>query len=136
MGNLLTPQLFDSFSNLVAGLGSTKDKRSYGEFVRRDLDPVQLEAMYECDWLSGRVIDIPVDDATSKWRTIKAPSVDARMEDIRQAEIDIGIQDAFNDAQKWADLYRGAVIVMIVKGDTPVWEPLDPATVGIGDLLP
>jgi phage-related protein (TIGR01555 family) len=131
---ILKPQLFDNFTNLVAELGTNKDKKSHGTFGRRELDPTQLEAMYEFDWLSGKVVDIPVDDATRNWRTITAPSVEDRMEEIRQAEEDIGIRSAINDAQKWADLYRGAIIVMIVKGNTPVWEPLDPATVKQGDL--
>lgn len=125
----------DSFVNLVAQLGTTKDKRAHGAFQSVVLGNDQLEAMYENDWLSGKVVDAPVDDSTAKWRTITAPKIDSQIEAVRAAEVDIGIQAAFNQAQKWADLYRGGAIVMVLRGDLNVREPLDPATVKQGDLL-
>jgi phage-related protein (TIGR01555 family) len=127
-------QTMDSFTNLVAELGTGKDKRSWGAFTSRELNTVELEAMYENDWLSGKVIDIPVDDATRNWRTITAPSIGERIEEVRKAEEDLGVRVAFRDAQKWADLYKGAIIVMVTDGDTNVWEPLDPDTVKPGEL--
>ena len=51
--------VFDSFFNLVAQLGTTKDKRAHGTFGYREIDDFQLENMYEFDWLSGKVIDSP-----------------------------------------------------------------------------
>lgn len=125
---------FDSFYNLVAQLGTTKDKRVHGVFGYHEIDDVELENMYEFDWLSGKVIEIPVDDATRNWRTITAPSIEDKLTEIREAEKRIGVKPVFNEAQKWADLYRGAVAFMILRGDTPVEEPLDLNTIKEGDL--
>lgn len=125
---------FDSFFNLVAQLGTQKDKRAHGIFGYREIDDFELENMYEYDWLSGKVIDIPVDDATRKWRTIKAPSIEDRLQEIRDAEKEIGIKRVVNEAQKWADLYRGAVVVMLVRGDSGVEEPLSLDQIKEGDL--
>jgi len=125
---------FDSFFNLVAQLGTQKDKRAHGVFGYREIDDLELENMYEYDWLSGKVIDIPVDDATRKWRTITAPSIEDRLQTVRDAEKAIGIKRIVNEAQKWADLYRGSVVVMLLRGDTDVEEPLDLNRIREGDL--
>lgn len=126
--------VFDSFFNLVAQLGTTKDKRSHGTFGFREIDDLQLENMYEFDWLSGKVIDIPVDDATRNWRSITAPSVEDQIATLKDAEKALGTKRVFNEAQKWADLYRGAIAVMLVKGDTPVNEPLELDSIKQGDF--
>jgi phage-related protein (TIGR01555 family) len=126
--------MFDSFFNLVAQLGTQKDKRAHGQFGYREINDAELENMYEFDWLSGKVIDIPVDDATRNWRTITAPSIETQLETIRDAEKEIGVKMVFNEAQKWADLYRGSIAVMMIKGDQDVSEPLNLEAIGVGDL--
>lgn len=124
----------DSFINLVANLGTPKDKRTSGYFILRDLGIDQLEAMYSADWLSGKVIDIPVDDSTRKWRTISAPSIDAELKQVQDLEIKLQVKQKFNEAQKWADLYGGAIIVMVLDDDTNIAEPLDFEKVSEGQL--
>jgi phage-related protein (TIGR01555 family) len=125
---------FDSFFNLVAQLGTTKDKRAHGTFGWRELDDFELENMYEYDWLSGRVIDIPVDDATRKWRTITTASEEDQIQKIRDEENRLEVKAVFNEAQKWADLYRGSIAIMLIKGDNLVEEPLDLDRIKPGDL--
>lgn len=126
--------LQDSFVNLVANLGTSKDKRTSGEFQSRILDITQLEAMYGDDWLSGRVIDTPVDDSTRKWRKMSAPSVDEDLQVVKDLEKQLDVKQKFNEAQKWADLYNGAIIVMIMNDDIDISEPLDPEKVKEGQL--
>jgi phage-related protein (TIGR01555 family) len=127
-------EVFDSFFNLVAQLGTTKDKRSHGVFGYREVDDNELENMYEYDWLSGKVLDIPVDDATRKWRTITTASEEDRLQEIREAEIALMVEPVFNEAQKWADLYGGAIAVMLMRGNVPVDEPLELDQIKPGDL--
>jgi len=126
--------LQDSFINLVANLGTSKDKKTSGTFETRILDNAQLEAMYADDWLSGKVIDVPVDDSTRKWRKLSAPSIDEKLDIVRELENQLDVKQKFNEAQKWADLYNGAIIVMVMKDDVDISEPLDPEKVGEGDL--
>ncbi len=124
----------DSFVNLVANLGTSKDKRTSGEFQFRTLDVTQLEAMYSSDWLSGKVIDVPVDDSTRKWRKISAPSIDEKLDLVRELENQLQVKQKYNEAQKWADLYNGAIIVMVMNDDTDIEEPLDPEKIKEGQL--
>jgi phage-related protein (TIGR01555 family) len=124
----------DSFYNLVAQLGTTKDKRVHGAFGCREISDFELENMYEFDWLTGKVIDIPVDDATRKWRTIATASKADRLHEIRDTEKSLGVKEAFNEAQKWASLYGGAIAVMWIKGNNDVSEPLDLDRIKPGDL--
>lgn len=124
----------DSFINLVANLGTPKDKRTSGYFALRDIGIDQLEAMYAGDWLSGKVIDIPVDDSTRKWRKISAPSIDADLKQVTDLESELQVKQKFNEAQKWADLYGGAIIVMVMDDDTDISEPLEFDNVSEGQL--
>lgn len=124
----------DSFVNLVAGLGTNKDKKTSGYFQLRDLGVDQLEAMYSADWLSGKVIDIPVDDSTRKWRKITAPSVEDKIKVIRDYEEKLQVKQKINEAQKWADLYDGAIIIMMMDDDVEISEPLEPEKVKEGGL--
>jgi phage-related protein (TIGR01555 family) len=127
-------EVFDSFFNLVAQLGTTKDKRSHGVFGYREIDDLELENMYEYDWLSGKVLDIPVDDATRKWRSITTASEENRLQEIRDAETALMVESVFNEAQKWADLYGGAIAIMLMRGNVPVDMPLELDQVKLGDL--
>ena len=115
----------DTYTNLVAALGVGKDKRKQGRLSAVNLTDTQLEDMYTYNWLCGKVIDIPVDDMTRKWRSVSAPSIDERIEQVRQFETQIGLRDAFNEAQKWADLYGGAVILLGIEGTDNFEMPLD-----------
>lgn len=124
----------DSFINLVANLGTSKDKRTSGEFQIRTLDVTQLEAMYSDDWLSGKVIDVPVDDSTRKWRKMSAPSIDEKLDQVKELENQLQVKQKYNEAQKYADLYNGAIIVMIMNDDIEINEPLDPEKVKEGQL--
>ncbi len=128
------PGFIDSFVNLVAGLGTGKDKRTSGYFEIRDLGIDQLEAMYHDDWLSGKVVDVPVDDSTRKWRKLIAPSIDEQLKVVTDLEETLQVKQKVNEAQKWADLYSGAIIVMIMDDDVDVSEPLEPEKVTEGQL--
>jgi phage-related protein (TIGR01555 family) len=127
-------RLNDNFYNLVAQLGTTKDKRSHGTFGFQEIDDFQLENMFEFDWLSGKVIEVPVDDATRKWRTITVASEEDRLQEIRDAEESLDIESVFNDAQKWADLYGGAIAIMLIQGNSEVDEPLELDRIKPGDF--
>jgi phage-related protein (TIGR01555 family) len=132
--NQVPSGFIDSFVNLVAGLGTSKDKRTSGYFQTREMSIDQLEAMYSDDWLSGKVVDIPVDDSTRKWRKMSAPSVEDKMKLVRDFEKYLQVKQKVNEAQKWADLYNGAIIVMIMNDDVDISEPLEPEKVKPGEL--
>jgi len=124
----------DSIVNLIAQLNTSKDKRSYSNFGERIIEYGALEAMYRNDWVSGKVVDLPVQDATRKWRQIVSESVDAEKIDmVKASEEDLGFRDAVIEAMLWARLYGGAGIVLGIDDADPS-EPLDVENVKQGDL--
>jgi len=72
----------NTLRNLVANIGTNKDKRMYSFFQARDFSYQQLEDMYTNDWLSGKIIDIPANDAVRNWRAITTPNMDPKEVDV------------------------------------------------------
>lgn len=116
--------LEDSLVNLVSGLGTSRDKLASTEFVYTELGREYLGILYR-NWLFGKVVDIPADDMTRKWRTPKAPSLSIDdIQEFRQVEKDLDVRGAVNLALKWSRLYGGAAIIMNV--DDGLGSPEDP----------
>ena len=121
----------DTFRNLVSGLGTDRDKTTQGHFRHRLLSKAELDGMYTSDWLSGKIIDAPVDDSTREWRVWDGgPKQTAALE---AAERTLKVRQTVNRAKKLARLYGGAVI-LIGTGDADPFKPLDPASVRRGGL--
>ncbi len=125
----------DGLENLVAGLGTDRDKRSYSAygFVYTISRP-ELEAMYRSSWLAKRVVNTVADDMTREgWDlTFDDDSGDGHKA-ITRAEKRLQVYAKVNSAIRWARLYGGCIIVMGTKG-AKLNEPLDPAKVRKGDL--
>lgn len=115
----------NTLRNLVANIGTTKDKRMYSFFQAREFDYKQLEDMYTNDWLSGKIIDIPANDAVRNWRKITTPNMDPKeIEQYEKAERDWKIKAKFNEALKWSYLYGGSLLFLGIEGSGNLEEPL------------
>ena len=134
MGNKKT-SVADNLVNFVAGLGTNKDKKSHGQFKKRSIDDDELEAMYSDGWLSGKVIDIPVEDMVRKWRSFTAPSLEGdKVELLKKEEKRLGVKQKTSEAQKWARLYGGSAWLLGVDGQGKANSPLDVTKVQKGQL--
>lgn len=117
--------LKDGLENLVAELGTERDKRSSSRFVnskRLSMEGMQdeLNAMYRTDWLSGKVVDIIPNDMTRNWRSFDGEIKPEIVKMLEDEESRIELRSAFNEAHKWARLYGTAFIVMSIDdGNTP-----------------
>jgi phage-related protein (TIGR01555 family) len=131
----LPEQVNDTLTNVVANLGTAKDKRVYSQFTKKNFDRITLEDMYRQDWLAGKIVDIPVDDMTRKWRTVDAPNLSpANMKKIDTLEKDLEIRAKFNEAKKLARVYGSAIIVMGIEGTGRPEFPLNPEKVKVDSL--
>lgn len=119
----------DGLVNVVSGLGTGKGKRAHNHF-RYDglMDWQQWQAAYETNWIARQIVDIPADDMTREWRTIKCKQAD----DIRQEEDRLDVQACVNEALSWARLYGGAVILPLTNQDLE--RPFQPQIVGKGGV--
>jgi phage-related protein (TIGR01555 family) len=122
---------WDSFRNLVANLGTSRDKQGSGEYVLTTLTSEVLSAIYRTSWMGRKVVDIPANDATRKWREWNAEA--DQIEAIENEEKRLHLQQKTRRALQKARLYGGAAIYFSIEGDDPAL-PLDPATVSEGSL--
>lgn len=123
-------QSADGLVNVVSGLGTNKSKRSHTAFQYAQLNNwQQLDAAFQSNWLARAICEIPAEDMTREWRTIKCDGADA----IRVEEDRVHAQSSIGEAATWARLYGGALILMLTGQNLE--EPLDPKRVKKGGLL-
>lgn len=122
----------DSLQNLVAGLGTSRDKASASTYMVPMLSDVDLLAMYRTSWLARKIVDIIPLDATRQWRKWQAEA--GQIEGIEAEEQRLGLREKVRDALTKARLFGGAGIYIGTR-DTDPSKPLDPARIGKGGLL-
>lgn len=119
----------DGLVNVVSGLGTAKAKRSHNRFTYSVMnDWGALDAAYQTNWIARQIVDVPAEDMTREWRSIKGDGA----EDIRIEEDRIGLPMMVNEALSWARLYGGAGILMLT--NQPLDKPLDVKRIRKGDL--
>lgn len=124
----------DSLRSFVTGLGTSKDKGASASYVFQPLGPDELNAMHRGDWLSRKVVDIIPNDMTREWRNWQAKDQQIeKIEAVEKAPL-VNLQVKVNQALQVARLHGGAVIYIGIKGATDLSQPLDPKSVGKGDL--
>jgi phage-related protein (TIGR01555 family) len=136
MSRTTRPVAADGLENVVAGLGTNRDKMSFTsyEFVA-PLTRYELENMYRSSWLSKRIVNAVADDMTREWRSINFddPKNKAQFV-IEQAEKRLGVKAKINKALRWSRLYGGGLVIIGLRNANDLSKPLDPATVKKGDL--
>lgn len=98
----------DGLINIVANLGTARDKASHTQYALNVMNPATLYAAYQGSWLAAAIVDYPAEDATRKWRQWRA-EVD-QIEAIERLEKELQLQDRVHDAMIAARLYGGAAI--------------------------
>lgn len=115
----------DGLVNVVANLGTARDKSSATQYVDVAYSPAELLSMYRNSWLARAIVDYPAEDATRKWRAWRAES--DQISAIEKLEKRLGLQSKVQDALTAARLYGGAAIY-INTADQDQSEPLQPGT--------
>lgn len=114
----------DSIVNLVANLGTPRDKAAHSVYVAGFMPPNQLMDAYRASWLSKAIIDYPAEDATRKWRKWRAAA--AQITRIERLEKKLHVAERVQDALVSARLFGGAAIYINVDGQDQD-NPLEPA---------
>src|SRR5687768_16822134 len=95
MGNVIR-FIGDKLSNLVANLGTSRDKSTFNYYTMHTLTPQELTAAYRCGWMARKIVDIPALDATREWRDWQADG--AQIEDIEEEEKRLGLRNKVMEA--------------------------------------
>ena len=112
----------DRLQNLVANLGTDRDKAASTFYATPMLDDQQLSNMYRGAWLPRKIVDIPALDACREWRGWQASS--DQIEKIEAEEKRLAVQQKVQEALTKARLFGGAAIY-IGTGDRDPTLPLN-----------
>ena len=123
MTNPIISFVKDGFKNIMKGLGGSRDPReqvTYQQGLR--ITQITANNLYVYNWLAAKVVNIPIDDATRKWRNLLITDADKKKE-IEEALKTFDVKGKINLSSKWARVFGGAVILAIIEGDDQE-EPL------------
>lgn len=111
----------DKLSNLVASLGTDRDKASHSEYGPTLVTDEQLVYAYRYAWLPRKIVDIPALDATREWRNWQADA--DQISKIEAEEKRLGLQRKVQECLTKARLFGGAGIY-IGTGDSDPSKPI------------
>lgn len=103
----------DGLVNIVANLGTGRDKAAHNQYVDTLLAGPALLAAYRNSWLARAIIDYPAEDATRKWRQWRAEA--EQITKIERLEKALHLKRRVQDAVTAARLYGGAAIYLNTK---------------------
>lgn len=124
----------DGLSSTLTGMGTANDKRQSVGYSSKILNPAELENAYRYDWIAGKAVDIPANDATREWRQWQADKEQITL--LESEEKRLCVQERVHDALVKSRIYGGAAIVIGVKGQTEesLKEELKLDSIGKGDI--
>lgn len=109
-----------SYANAFLAKNTLNDRASYNRHITaRRLDYTELENIYSGDGLAKKIIDLPCEEMTRCGFEIEGA------EDIYADFEAINAMPLVTRALKWADLFGGALIVMIANDGGLLEEPLN-----------
>lgn len=100
----------DGLVNIVANLGTARDKAAHNQYVDTLLGGPALLAAYRNSWLARAIIDYPAEDATRKWRQWRAEA--EQITKIERLEKKLHLKRRVQDAVTAARLYGGSAIYL------------------------
>lgn len=116
----------DSLRNVVANLGTERDKAASSQYVFVQHTDLELISAYRGAWLPRAIVDIPAEDATRKWRQWKAEA--AQITKIEELEKRLGVNRQIEAAYKMSRLLGGAALYISTNDKDPSL-PLQPERV-------
>lgn len=119
------PHREDGYVNLLNKYGTKQDNSEAYKFEREPVIPdMQLTGLYEGNGLFSKIIDTPAEEALKHGfdLNLKSDELNAFVED---ALDDLEWEERAATAIKWARLYGGALIVMLIDDGHGLEEPVD-----------
>lgn len=119
------PHREDGYVNLLNKYGTKQDNSEAYKFKREPVIPdMQLTGLYEGNGLFSKIIDTPAEEALKHGfdLNLKSDELNAFVED---ALDDLEWEEKAATAIKWARLYGGALIVMLIDDGRGLEEPVD-----------
>lgn len=136
-GKAIRPYRADGYVNMMTKYGTSKDTTEHYEFVPEEAvaDEV-LTINYESNGLFAKIIDTPSEEAVKHGFKLDEVS-DQKVENFYTESLDeLDWEEKAMTAIKWARLFGGALIVMLINDGRGLDEPLDWKNIrSIDDLI-
>ena len=119
------PHREDGYVNLLNKYGTKQDNSEAYKFEREPVVPdMQLTGLYEGNGLFSKIIDAPAEEALKHGfdLNLKSNEMNAFVD---EALDDLEWDEKATTAIKWARLYGGALIVMLIDDGRGLEEPVD-----------
>ena len=128
-------QRADGYQNFLTKYGTKADNSTAFSFVADvGADPYTLSTHYRFNGLFTKIIDLPAEEAVSKGFKLNINDAALEREILRRCN-DLGWEDCIETAIKWARLYGGSIVVMLINDGRGIEEPLNYRTIrGIDEL--
>lgn len=115
----------DGYSNMLNKYGTTQDNSQYYSYNPESyVSDIELTMQYESNGLFAKIIDRPSEEATKHGLDIDFGD-ESISEYIEERLDDLEWEDAFATAEKWARLYGGAIIVMLIDDGGRLQDPVN-----------
>lgn len=121
----------DKLVNLVANLGTERDKSTASGYLFVPKTEAELMAAYRGSWLPRKIVDIPAMDACRRWRGWQATK--EQIQRIEAEEKRLGVQGKVRTAMTRARLFGGAAI-FIGTGERDTASPLSAAALDLAGI--
>ncbi len=121
----------DGLTNVVANLGTARDKAAFSDYAAPTLSPYALINAYRGAWLPRKIVDIPALDSCRKWRDWQAEA--DQITKIEAEERRLDLRGKVLAARRAARLFGGAAL-LIGTGDGDPAKLLSVESVKAGGL--
>lgn len=125
-GRAVRPFRADGFMNVVNRYGTSKDGHEHYQFAPEPTVPDEtLSTFYEGNGLFAKIIDAPAEEALKHG---------FKLDDVSDDEVETFYQEALDEldweencmtALKWARLFGGSIMVMLINDGGGLEDPLD-----------
>ena len=124
-GKAVRPYRGDGYTNVLNKYGTTQDNSEAYRYEREPIIPdMQLTSLYEGNGLFSKIIDTPAEEALKHGFNLNLNS-DELDNFVEECLDELEWEEKAATAIKWARLYGGSVIVMLIDDGRGLEEPVD-----------
>ena len=125
-GKAVRPYRADGYVNMLNKYGTEKDTTEHYEYVAEPIIPDELlETYYESDGLFAKIIDTPAEEAVKHGFELEGIEDSEIVDFCMEALDELDWEETAMTGIKWARLYGGSLVVMLINDGRGIDEPVD-----------
>jgi phage-related protein (TIGR01555 family) len=121
------PRIDGPYENVILGVGGRNDRSSLTRIAAgRILSAGELDVLYAHDGFARRIIDTPADEMVRAGFELEGVDESGK---VTAALEGLAVASKLGEALRWAGLYGGALVVMVINDGGTLDDPLRPDSV-------